>query len=131
MRPAVEHCTGLRLYPTYSYGRLYKTGDALPKHRDRAACQISLSLDLSQTPEEPWPLHVLIGTTDISVKLKPGDGLLYRGVELTHWREPYGGERLAQIFLHYVDQNGPFAGEKFDRRPALAMPYGSRTPIKP
>src|SRR5579875_1362258 len=28
LRPAVEHCTGLRLFPTYSYGRLYKTGDA-------------------------------------------------------------------------------------------------------
>ncbi len=27
---------------------------------------------------------------------------------------------MAQVFLHYVDQDGPHAGEKFDRRPALA-----------
>jgi hypothetical protein len=131
LRPAVEHCTGLKLYPTYSYGRLYKHGDALPKHRDRAACEISVSLNLSQDPDEPWPLHVQIGERVVPVKLKPGDALLYRGIELTHWREPYGGESLAQVFLHYVDQDGPHAAEKFDRRPALAMPFGARMAKKP
>jgi hypothetical protein len=131
LRPAIEHCTGLKLFPTYSYGRLYGTGDALPKHRDRPACEVSVSLNLSQTPDEPWPLHVQLGEHDVAVKLKPGDALLYRGIELTHWREPYAGESLAQVFLHYVDQDGPHAGEKFDRRPALAMPFGSRPPTKP
>jgi hypothetical protein len=126
LRPAVEHCTGLRLWPTYSYGRLYRKGDALPKHRDRHACEISVSLNLSQTPDEPWPLHIQLGEHDVPVKLKPGDALLYRGVELTHWREPYAGESVAQVFLHYVDQTGPYAEQKFDRRPSLAMPFGTR-----
>ncbi|HEY2010198.1 MAG TPA: hypothetical protein VGH23_14500 [Rhizomicrobium sp.] len=131
MRPAVEHCTGLSLFPTYSYGRIYKHGDALARHLDRAACEISVSLNLSQTPDEPWPLHVQLGEHDVPVKLRPGDALLYRGTELPHWRGPYAGESLTQVFLHYVDQNGPFADEKFDRRPALAMPFGSRRPEKP
>jgi hypothetical protein len=103
----------------------------LPKHRDRAACEISVSLNLSQDLDEPWPLHVQLGEHDVPVKLKPGDALLYRGIELTHWREPYAGESLAQVFLHYVDQDGPHAQEKFDRRPALAMPYGTRMARKP
>jgi len=131
LRPAIEHCTGLKLYPTYSYGRLYRHGDALPKHRDRAACEISVSLNLSQDPDEPWPLHVQIGEHVVPVRLKPGDALLYRGIELTHWREPYAGQCLAQVFLHYVDQDGPHAAEKFDRRPALAMPFGTRMAKKP
>ncbi len=126
LRPTVEHCTGLRLYPTYSYGRLYRHGDTLPKHRDRAACEISVSLNLSQEPDEPWPLHMQFGQHDIAVTLKPGDALLYRGTELTHWREPYAGTCMAQIFLHYVDQDGPHAEQKFDRRPALAMPFATR-----
>lgn len=126
LRPTVEHCTGLRLYPTYSYGRLYRRGDALPKHRDRAACEISVSLNLSQEPDEPWPLHMQFGQHDVAVKLKPGDALLYRGIELTHWREPYGGSCMAQLFLHYVDQDGPYVEQKFDRRPALAMPFATR-----
>jgi hypothetical protein len=131
LRPTVEHCTGLRLFPTYSYGRIYKKGDALARHCDRAACEVSISLNLAQTPDEPWPLHVQLGEHDVPVNLKPGDALLYRGIELPHWREPYTGQSVAQIFLHYVDQNGPFAEEKFDRRPALAMPFTSRAPAKP
>ncbi|HUE62784.1 MAG TPA: hypothetical protein VMO78_00290 [Rhizomicrobium sp.] len=131
LRPVVEHCTGLRLHPTYSYGRLYRKGDTLPKHRDRSACEISVSLNLSQEPDEPWPLHVQFGQHEVRVRLKPGDALLYRGIELPHWREPYTGECLVQIFLHYVDQDGPYAEEKFDRRPALAMPFGTRMPRNP
>ena len=131
LRPVIEHCTGLHLFPTYSYGRVYKKGDILPKHRDRPACEISISLNLSQDPDEPWPLHVQLGQHDVPVKLKPGDALLYRGTELTHWREPYAGQSLVQVFLHYVDQHGPYAEEKFDRRPALAMPYATRTPRNP
>jgi hypothetical protein len=131
LRPAVEHCTGLRLFPTYSYGRIYRHGDALARHCDRPACEVSVSLNLSQTPDEPWPLHVQLGEHDVPVKLKPGDALLYRGIELPHWREPYTGESVAQVFLHYVDQTGPYAEEKFDRRPALAMPFSARIPLKP
>jgi hypothetical protein len=126
LRPVVEHCTGLRLYPTYSYGRLYRHGDTLPRHRDRAACEISVSLNLSQEPNEPWPLYMQFGQHDVAVKLNPGDALLYRGIELTHWREPYAGTCMAQIFLHYVDQDGPYTEQKFDRRPALAMPFATR-----
>jgi len=131
LRPTIEQCTGLRLFPTYSYGRIYRKGDVLARHCDRAACEVSISLNLSQTPDEPWPLHVQLGEHDVLVKLNPGDALLYRGIELPHWREPYTGESLAQVFLHYVDQNGPFAEEKFDRRPALALPFASRMPEKP
>lgn len=131
LRLVVEHCTGLSLFPTYSYGRIYKKGDELVRHLDRAACEVSVSLNLGQIPDEPWPLHVQWGERDVPVKLKPGDALLYRGIELPHWREPYTGESLTQVFLHYVDQNGPFADEKFDRRPALAMPFGSRLTTKP
>lgn len=127
LRPAIEHCIGLKLYPTYAYARLYRHGDALPRHCDRAACEISISINLSQAPDEPWPLHLQFGQHDVCVKLKPGDAVLYRGIELPHWREPYAGECYAQLFLHYVDQDGPFAEEKFDRRPALAMPFATRT----
>jgi hypothetical protein len=118
--PRVEYCTGLQLYPTYSFARVYQKGDRLPPHRDRAACEISVSLNLGQVPETPWALCVEDrNKVATSAMLKPGDGLIYRGVELTHWREPFQGERLVQSFLHYVDRNGPHAGERFDRRPAL------------
>jgi hypothetical protein len=124
LRPAVEFCTGLKLFPTYSYARIYRHGDALAPHRDRAACEISLSLNLGQIPpDEPWALHVEGRDGDIATcLLMPGDVLLYRGIDLTHWREPYAGQSLVQVFLHYVNQDGPHNGEKFDRRAALGDP---------
>jgi alkylated DNA repair dioxygenase AlkB len=123
IRSRVEYCTGLLLYPTYSYARVYRNGDRLPPHRDRAACEISISVNLGQTPDEPWTLYV----RDRSKKpagavLQPGDALIYRGIELTHWREPYEGDTVFQIFMHYVDQNGRHARERFDGRPALGTP---------
>ena len=127
MRPAVEACTGLKLWPTYSYARLYRHGDDLKPHRDRAACEVSLSLNLGQEPaDQPWALNVKGPRGSVAALLMPGDVLLYRGLELIHWREPYEGRHLAQVFLHYVDQNGPHAGEKYDGRSALGMPLAQR-----
>lgn len=125
--PKAEFCTGLKLFPTYCYGRIYRHGDALKRHQDRAACEISISLNLGQEPAEPWPLHLALGELDVPIRLHPGDGLFYRGIELPHWREPFPGQRLSQVFLHYVDQNGPYRAEKFDRRARLAMPHAALT----
>ncbi len=121
LAPEIEKHTGLKLFPTYSYARIYKHGDALPPHRDRSACEISLSLNLGQVPDEPWALYV--GEEGFAAHLKPGDALIYRGCDQTHWREPYDGQRVVQAFMHYVDQNGPFAGEKFDSRPSLGNAF--------
>jgi hypothetical protein len=52
----------------------------------------------------------------------PGDALLYRGIDLFHWRDAYPGEALVQVFLHYVDRDGPHADRKFDGRPTLMRP---------
>lgn len=119
--PALEAQTGLKLFPTYSYARIYKRGDALAPHRDRSACEISISVNLGQVPDAPWALHV--GEDGFAALLAPGDALIYRGCELTHWREPYEGDSVVQAFLHYVDQNGPHAGEKFDSRPSLGNAF--------
>jgi hypothetical protein len=123
IKPLIEAHTGLTLHPTYSYARIYKRGDTLAPHRDRAACQISISLNLGQEPDAPWALYLGDETTPFAAMLGPGDVLLYRGVELTHWRDAYQGERLFQVFLHYVDANGPHAGEKFDSRASLGNAF--------
>ena len=118
--PQVERYSGLKLFPTYSYFRMYKHGDALPKHNDRLACEISVTLCLGGDPL--WPFWLEAPNGVVKVNLAPGDGLLYRGVECAHWREAFDGTQLAQVFLHYVDTNGPNADWKFDRRKATSSP---------
>ncbi len=122
--PKMEFYTGLPLYPTYSFARVYKKGDVLKPHRDRPACEVSISLNLGQTPDEPWPLYLRDHDNNVfGAMLRPGDALIYRGIELAHWRrKPSRGEKMAQVFLHYVDRNGPNAAKKFDGRAGLGLP---------
>ena len=122
LRPRIEEYSGLSLSPTYSYFRLYKHGDSLKRHRDRPACEVSVSLNIGQVPSETWPLYVEGSAGTYGALLSPGDGLLYRGIDVFHWREPFQGNRLVQVFLHYVDRNGPHADQKFDRRMTLMRP---------
>jgi alkylated DNA repair dioxygenase AlkB len=119
LRPKVESAVGQLLYPTYSYFRVYKNGDALPKHKDRAACEISLSLCLGYEASEPWPLFVKGPNGVFAANLEQGDGLIYKGIERMHWREPFAGKSNSQVFLHYVAQDGPHAEWRFDKRADL------------
>jgi hypothetical protein len=121
LRPRIEQGCGLQLLPTYSYFRLYKRGDVLKRHRDRPACEISVSLNIGQTPDEPWPIYVECDAGPYAARLSPGDAQLYRGCDCFHWREAYEGSRLVQVFLHYVDADGPYADHKFDKRKTLMV----------
>ena len=122
VQPRIEAVAGRCLIPTYSYLRIYKHGDVLLSHRDRPACEFSLSLNIGQVPSEPWPIYVESPEGPAQVSLAPGDALLYRGIDLFHWRERYEGRQLVQFFLHYVDADGPHAAQKYDGRPALMIP---------
>ena len=110
--PTLEKYTCLELYKTYTYARVYKNGDVLRIHRDRPACEISITLDLGG---DPWSLWVLDRhESPVEVKLNPGDALIYRGQEIHHWRAKFEGSTHSQVFLHYVDKYGPCAWAKDD-----------------
>ena len=121
VRPVIEDATALRLYPTYSYVRMYRHGDALARHADRPSCEISVTMNLGQEPATPWPLWIAGPAGQTAVLLNPGDALLYRGIECEHWRDAFEGDRLAQVFLHYVDRAGPHREWRFDKRDSLSL----------
>jgi alkylated DNA repair dioxygenase AlkB len=114
--PRIEEASGLSLYPTCSYLRIYKRGDVLARHTDRPACEISISLNLGYEADSPWPFCIEGPDGVSSVHMQPGDAVLYRGTECVHWRDAFSGEQAAQVFLHYVDRHGPHAKWKFDQR---------------
>lgn len=119
--PTMEEATGLRLYPTYSYYRVYRRGAELKPHVDRPSCEISASLCIGYTDDSvEWPLYV----QDTAYVMKPGDLIAYRGMELNHYRYPLECPHSwtqSQVFLHYVDADGPHAEWKFDKRGALGV----------
>jgi hypothetical protein len=115
MKYKMEYCTGLDLYPTYSYTRLYKPGNELKIHKDRPSCEVSVTVKLSDTGWYNWPIWMV----DTPYDLSDGDAVIYRGCDLDHWREPcrgYEGYLMGQVFMHYIDKNGPYVDCKYDKR---------------
>lgn len=116
----VEKNTGLSLIPTYSYYRIYRDGDELTPHTDRPACEISVTLCLGFTEGLEYPI-IMDGKSYLQ---NPGDAIIYRGIDLTHARPKLScpeGDFQSQVFLHYVDANGPNAEYAFDGRKAVGI----------
>ena len=138
LKPVMERSTGLKLVPTYSYARAYENGAILNKHKDRASCEISTTLNLGG---DSWPIYLepkkeigfyndddeyVHGETEgIRVDLSPGDMLIYKGIDLEHWREEFSGNTCVQVFLHYNTYNAENLKNIFDGRPLPGLPHAT------
>lgn len=139
LTPLVSTITGTEVKPAYSYAATYVGGSILPPHTDRRQCEYSISfqLDYEPTPADnvsPWGLYleplqhegelpelgVSIGWDQLDsaergaqpapIHLANGDGLIYKGRELVHYRHALPGQhRSTSLFFHFVDRD--FAGE--------------------
>ena len=131
LTPTMCAVTGRELLPTYSYFRVYREGDVCRVHSDRAACEHSLSLTLAYSDGKTWPFEVgrgrvekaesitddFAGADFSSIAMRPGDAVLYQGVNFRHGRvSPNPNRWSAHMFLHWVDKAGPYKDEAFDRR---------------
>jgi hypothetical protein len=119
---AIEENTGLSLSPTYSYFRIYREENELLPHTDRPSCEISATLCFNysyDTRKYEWPIYM----KDQPIVLDPGDMIIYRGYDLTHYRKqfipPDINDWQVQGFFHFVDNNGPFSEFKFDKRNSI------------
>jgi hypothetical protein len=118
MRPKIETIAGCRLVPTYSYARLYFHGDTMVRHHDRFSCEVSVSIHLGRDGGDAS----LWFQPNSRVEMEEGDGAVYLGCETDHWRERFTGNTLGQMFLHYVNADGPFASHSFDGYPQRFPP---------
>ena len=117
----MNEVTGLNLFTTYTYARIYYNGAILTPHIDRKSCEYSTTICIDST--DLWNFYINGRDKKIkTIKLNPGDMCVYSGSELEHWREPYNGQKQMQCFLHYVDSNGPYKDFKFDKRPMMGIP---------
>jgi hypothetical protein len=111
----VEALSGEKVLPTYSYARLYGHGQALRLHEDRDACELSLTLNLDA--DEAWPIWLKTPDGEsVSVRLQPGDAVMYLGCQTPHWRDPFEGQFCSQVFLHYVFAFGTRSYAYFDKK---------------
>lgn len=132
MCPVFCEITGKNLVPTYAFCRIYLKGQKLEKHTDRQSCEYSATLTLGYKSEkELWPIFLKNSNGEkIKVPIEIGDALLYKGQEQLHWRKPFKGDHHIQLFLHYVDNDGPHKDWIFDKRPGLiSLNYPINEPV--
>lgn len=134
VRKKLENHLGIELLPTYYYDRFYYVGQKLERHRDRPACEVSVTLQISSNSDKPWPIWFeRPDGSESHVIMKNGDAAVYKGCECEHWRDPLKSKynRIEnfwrtlrkkeddtyhhQVFLHYVNSQGPFVHHGNDR----------------
>lgn len=120
--PVVEEHTGLELEPTYSYSRVYQENEELKSHTDRPSCEVSVTVNVA-CKGDVWPIWMQYENNDPEkFILNPGDAVIYKGCETTHWRRKLPeGQINVQFMLHYINKNGAYAEYKFDKRLGLGL----------
>ena len=118
IRLKLEKIIGRKLSNTYYYDRFYFAGQGLALHADRPACEISVSVHISTNYEECWPLWIKTPDTYTdkhknivkehgearSVCLNAGDGMIYKGCERPHWRDPLPSRHTGNYFIRKLGQ---------------------------
>jgi hypothetical protein len=55
---------------------------------------------------------------DMPIVINVGDGVIYKGSEIEHWRPIFNQPETSwhhQLFIHYVDANGPFKDHELEK----------------
>jgi len=141
LTPLISQLVGRELLPTYDFFRVYRSGDVCRVHSDRPACEHSLSLTLDYSDDRVWDFQVgrralggeavaddFGGEACESLAMRPGDAILYRGIDRRHGRtEPNPNRWSAHLFMHWVEQDGPHRDQAFEGAPpddAVRLDFG-------
>ena len=109
----IQRLVAAPIKPSYSFLSRYREGAVLSRHVDREQCAWNLSVVLDQDPEpgrdRAWPIHFDVQGSVHTALLGIGDGVLYSGTDIPHWRDALPlGQRVTVGIFHFVDRE--FAG---------------------
>jgi hypothetical protein len=104
----INYVVGALVKPSYTYLGAYQGGAELLRHIDRAQCEYTMTFCVDYSPEPqketPWPIYVSTPEGEVDTFQCIGDGLLFKGRELPHYRYKLEeGSSSTSIFFHYVD----------------------------
>lgn len=124
MLPVVQRVVGIELLPAYACARIYYPGAVMKRHLDRPSCEYSATMCVERKGDG-WPIWVETkDKVSLPIYQKPGDMLVYKGTEVPHWRNKYTeGTEQIQVFLHFVDANGPYKQHAYDGRSSLGLAF--------
>jgi hypothetical protein len=118
--PRVTEVVGKTVVPTFSFLRIYAPGERLRVHRDRNACEICVSVHFARwtsdkSASKSWPLYC----NSEPVMCRLTDAIVFKGINVKHWRNPLTGSSCGILMLHYVHGDDEYRDEARDRRDFL------------
>ena len=127
-KPALEEVVGKPLVPSHAYWRIYRRGGVMSRHKDRAACEVSVSVTIGSEPDiGGWPLSIRdLNGKEHSLDIPVGAGVAYQGHKIEHWRDALEAEAHRQMFLFYVIEGGEFSEHAGDAKDGNAIPPEAR-----
>jgi hypothetical protein len=85
------------------YLREYKNGSYLNKHTDRSDVNMTMSICLSNTTKNDWPIFAEIDNQIVEINLNVGDAfILLHSDKIIHWRNKLicdNDQSIIQLFL--------------------------------
>jgi len=132
IQPDIERLVGRSLMRSYVSSRKYFKGNELYRHTDRDSCEVSVSICLGGSGD--WPIHMAFPKgksprDTFSFTCKRGDGIIYPGVVIDHWRNTLEHDNYYVLLVHYVNANGPFV-DSGDRQSDLEHLKGHTSEIR-
>jgi len=110
VRPEIGRLVGFELAPAYSYTRQYAKGELLKRHVDRASCEISVTVSI-KIPDRAAASVVYLRPPNgraTKIAMREGDGCIYAGAEIEHWRDRFRVDGYIQLFLHFISKSGRY-----------------------
>ena len=98
VKKEVEKIIGKTLIPTYHIERYCYEDQELKFHSDHNFSEIAVSINIKNIIN-PWNLNFYnVKTNNISsISLSPGDAVIYKGIEIPHWRNKLIGSKFNKI----------------------------------
>lgn len=117
IKNALEDILGEKLFVTYHYDRFYYKDSSMSVHKDRPACEISVSLNISSNLLDDYPLVIITDEEEVPISTNPGDAVVYQGIDYAHKRDRLIGDSKSyyhQAFFHYVRSDGYYVEYAWD-----------------
>jgi hypothetical protein len=106
----IGEIAGEKVKPSFCFFASYRPGSDLKAHRDREQCHYALTVLLDHDRAEDvssWPIYVqpTQAPEALPISLGLGDGLLYFGEEVLHYRPLLTEGHSTHWFLFWVPEN--------------------------
>lgn len=121
LRSEIEKVVSNKLVPSFSYARIYYKGSELERHVDRKHAKFGVSICLDRDQFD-WPLVIQdrLGREQ-EINLSIGDAVIFKGMELEHYRKKFEGNFQTQMFLFYMPAETTDASKFLDGRTSLGV----------